>query len=421
MSGRYSVTVLCAMTIVGLLGCQSGPRWAWWKDSGTPPTDTSLLARTAVDSASIPTPGTDPTAVVGSDSSELASSLVAPSAVQETGLPSAQATPQTIAASAGPTQSRPTAVVQASSSELVPPGSANTIARAPLANYTPPGTPPPLAPSAAPLASSAAPPSASSVASVAVPTGPAPKLAGPYDPAVYQAARDPQAAVAASGSAPGRYPMATSNDRNATNAGSPAGFTGRYAAPLAGGVTPGTSVPQQASQTNIDAAGSPLATVPAPRQAPYSQMNTGPSSGGPINTGYPTNSVGDRYAALPPATGPAAYPGGPPPTIASQGVPVQAGNGATVPFGQSKQTAEAIHQGVPQMSSIATTKVTKPAGQYRPGGTSTFPSEQVELARRQAPTGRVGGSQAEGGAVPSTLFPGDTPERPANAPATRTY
>ncbi len=432
MSGRHSLTVLYAMTIVGLLGCQSGPRWAWWRDSGAPPTDTSLVARAAVDAANTPTPGTEPATVVGSDSSELASSpvvpsAIVPSAVEKTGLPSAQAIPQTIATRVGPAQSPPAAVVTASAvqasavqgstvqdgrSSLVPPGSADTVAQAPIASYTPPGTPPPLASSKSPL-------SASSVASVAAPKGATPRSAGPYDPAMYEASRSPRVAVASSG--PTRYSEAAQKDRYATNGGPAVGLADRYAVSPASGVAPKTSAVQQASQANIDATGSPLVTVPAAQPAPSGQIATGPSSGGLANGGYPTNSVGNRYAASPPAVSSAARPSEPPATIASRGVPVQAENVATAPFERTNRTVGAIPQPVPQVSSVAAAKAAKPIGQYRPGGTSTYSLGEVELASRLVPTGRVGGSQAEGGAAPSTLVPGYTPERPAGGSATRTY
>jgi len=424
MPGRYSLTVLCVVTIIGLLGCQSGPRWAWWKDSGTPPTDTSLVARAAVDSAGTASPGTDTAGVVAPDSSELASNLVVPSAVQETGLPSAQATPQTIAARTGPTQSPPAAVAQNSVAQnsvaqnsvaqngvaqngvaqngvaqngvaqngvaqnsgpgVLPPGSAGTIAQAPIASYAPPVTPPRSVPSAP----STAPPSASSVASVAVPTSPTPKLDGPYDPARYQAPSSPRIAAAPGESTPGRYPMPARNDRYSTTTGPPPGLSDRYAASLASGTAPIASALQPAAQTKVPAAGSSFATTPTPRQTEPGQMNAGTS----------TSSVGNRYAASLPATGPVAVAqaGGPP-------------------------TAAAIPQAVPQMSSVATVKATAPPGQYRPGGTSTYPSEQVELARRPAPTGSVGGPQVEGVTAPPARYPGYTPPGPTTAPPTRTY
>jgi hypothetical protein len=413
MPGRYSLTVLCAVTIIGFLGCQSGPRWAWWKDSGTPPTDTSLVARTAVDSAGTASPGTDTAGVVAPDSSELASNPVVPTAVQETGLPSAQATPQTIAARTGPTQSPPAAVAQNSVAQnsvaqnsvaqnsvaqnsgpgVLPPGSVGTVAQAPIASYAPPVAPPRSVPSA----SSTAPPSASSVASVAVPTSRTPKLAGPYDPARYQAPKSPRIAATPGGSPPGRYPMPAGNDRYSTTntgasagapTGAPTGLSDRYAAPLASGTATIAPASQQTAQTKVPAAGSSLATIPTPRQTEPGQMPAGTS----------TSSVGDRYAASPPATGSVAVAqaGGPP-------------------------TAAAIPQAVPQMSSVATVKATMPAGQYRPGGTLTYPSDQVELARRPAPTGSVGGPQAEGVTAPPTRYPGYAPPRPTTAPATRTY
>ena len=114
---------------------------------------------------------------------------------------------------------------------------------------------------------------------------------------------------------------------------------------------------------------------------------------------------------------PAAVPSGPPAAVVGQSVPVQAGNIATARFAGTDQTTEAI----PQVSSVAAAKTTKPISQYRPGGTSTYSSQEVELARRSAPAGRVGGSQAEGAAAPSTLVPGYTPEMPASGSATRTY
>lgn len=427
MPRRHSLTVLYAMTMVGLLGCQSGPRWAWWRDSGAPPTDTSLVARAAVETANTPASGAEPAAVVGADSSKLASgpvvpsvvvpSVVVPSAVEKTGLPSAQATPQTIAARVGSAQSPPAAVVTASAVQdgrptLVPPGSADTVSQAPIASYTPPGTPPPLASPDAAL-------SASSVASVAAPKSAAPRSSGPYDPAMYEASRSPGVAVASSG--PTRYSGVAQKDRYATSGGPAVGVADRYAVSPASGVAPKASALQQVSQANVDATGSPLVTVPAARPAPSGQITAGPSNEGPASGAYPANSVGSRYAAVPPAMSPAAVPSGPPAAVVGQSVPVQAGNVATAPFAQTDQATEAIPQAVPQLSSVAAAKTTKPISQYRPGGTSNYSSQEVELARRSAPAGRVGGSQAEGGKTPSTLVPGYTPEIPASGSATRTY
>jgi hypothetical protein len=423
MPRRHSLTVLYAMTMVGLLGCQSGPRWAWWRDSGAPPTDTSLVARAAGETANTPAPDAEPAAVVGADSSKLASSpvvpsvvvpsVVVPSAVEKTGLPSTQATPQTIAARVGPAQAPPAAVVTASTvqdgrSTLVPPGSADTVSQAPIASYAPPGTPPPLASSAAPL-------SASSVASVAAPKNATPRSAGPYDPAMYETSRSPRVAVASSG--PTRYSGAVQKDRYAISGGPAVGVADRYAVSPASGVAPKTSALQQVSQANVDATGSPFVTVPAARPAPSGQVTAGPSSEGPASGAYPANSVGNRYAASPPAMSPTAVPSGPPAPVVGQSVPVQAGSVATAPFARTDQATEAI----PQVSSVAAAKTTKPISQYRPGGTSTYSSQEVELARRSAPAGRVGGSQAEGGEAPSTLVPGYTPEMPASGSATRTY
>ncbi len=145
-------TLLVVVTLVGFVGCQSGPRWAWWKRD-TAPDDASLVARSAA-----------PT------------------------LPSTQASPQPVAtaATAPPSSANLAAVGAATTSPptQVPASSAPTIASAPLAAY--PGTATPVAPY----------PTTSSGTSSTLPTNAATAQAGPYNPNAYLPAASPIAGQA---------------------------------------------------------------------------------------------------------------------------------------------------------------------------------------------------------------------------------
>ena len=171
-------TMMFASIAAGLVGCQSGPRWAWWK-----PWEKSS-AETAV-----------------------AASPAAPA------LPSASATPQAVAASGLQPAASPSATNLAGTGSAlaasplgVQPASPSTIANAPLATYPTTGAPPinnippssvasttPAAPGSIPPLSTT--PKTSSLAATrqAAPLANVP-AAGPYDPNGYQ----PSASLAAS-------------------------------------------------------------------------------------------------------------------------------------------------------------------------------------------------------------------------------
>jgi hypothetical protein len=208
-----------AAVVVGLAGCQSGPRWAWWKPKDASE-DKSLLARAA-----------DPA------------------------LPSAQSTPQ-VAESGGlqpvaPPSSANLAVAgtpaKAAAAPL-PSGSSATVANAPLANYpivTPAAensisalgsAPIAPAPSGTRPATSIIP---SSLPQVAATTAPTTK---PYDPNGYQP-------VSPAPTAPTAGQALTSVDRYATSAADRYGMTAT--------APPSTPTPLDASP-NFAPASSPI-------------------------------------------------------------------------------------------------------------------------------------------------------------------
>jgi hypothetical protein len=146
---RMNTTTARALTFAAALavmsGCQSGPRWAWWKHDDAP-TDTSAIARTA-----------DP---------QLPSAQTTPQPVAVAGLQPAASPSSTNIASAAGTTTAPTATT--------PMGTPSTIANAPLANYA----------SAGAMADKLTAPSTTAPATASA--------AGPYDPNGYR----PSTAVA---------------------------------------------------------------------------------------------------------------------------------------------------------------------------------------------------------------------------------
>ncbi len=283
-------TLLILFLAAGLSGCQSGPRWAWWKQESAPE-DTSLVARSA-----------------------------APA------LPSTQATPQALTATAEKNAPafQPSKVAAVASTTLpaisIPPISSTTIAAAPTASY-PPSSATSLVSS--PITPVTAAPSTSEAAQT-----------GPYDPKAYSAT----AAVSPVSSATGEIaskPAAPSNQR----------YGGRYA------VT--NTTPIQAPPKAGTAASPPFTTPPA----------TTPPTGGRYG------STGNRYANaskpmgdLPPSQG----------DLSSQNVslpPVSPASVTTIAATTSQDPSQA-----------STIRMVPLPGQYRPGGTTSYSTERVDVA-----------------------------------------
>jgi hypothetical protein len=218
---KFTTTHALAIAAVlsASVGCQSGPRWAWWK-TDKDAADASAVARTAA-----------PT---------LPSAQSTPQAVEPAGLQPAAPPSSANLASAGTQTPRSVAI------PVAPP----TIAHAPLANYpsiaSTSGTTPATA-----AATTPAPFGASPTAGIASPTAAtsAPQVAasnlpsGPYDPNAYQPPTSPTATPSAAteiaGETPSRYPTPSSNRYGTATSG----MTEVAAAPA-------TPQPMSASTTN---------------------------------------------------------------------------------------------------------------------------------------------------------------------------
>jgi len=328
-------TTAQALTVAAVLaamsGCQSGPRWAWWK-SDAAPADTSVVARSA-DSPQLP--------------SAQAAAPVAVPGLQPATSPSA-ANLATAGAPSAPGISIPTS-------------SPSTIANAPLASYpsmgsaadklTAPSGIMPVAPSnmpSAPLAAGTSPTTAPGALPQMASTGVPPS--GPYDPNSYRPSAGASAGATASAgettASPDRYQV-----------------TGdRY------GVTPLGSAPMATEQP-------PRSAENLPAAPPASSTTTGDRYGytAPTSTAAPQANVAASQTMVNPS-GPAAM------TPTAPMTPVVSSTPATV----ASLTAPAA---TPEAT--ATVQATVPAGQYRPGGTSSYvgamPAQHIEVATLPAP------------------------------------
>ena len=254
-----------ATALIGMTGCQSGPRWAWWKTEDLP-ADTSLVARSA-----------EPT------------------------LPSAQTTPQVPTADGlQPAASPSTANLAAAGAVLstpigaIPTTSSTTIANAPLANYpaigsgaetaaaatkTSPGSP--IAPATMPAVT----PPTTAPAAIAAASVPA---AGPYDPSAYQPGTSLATNPAASESSSkyDQYAMPTAGSIGA----SPSPTTPSAPAPgfAAESTTPVPYATSTASAATEDRYGSPSATGATTQASGVQYGQPTPDRYGPIATGKNT-------------------------------------------------------------------------------------------------------------------------------------
>lgn len=189
-------TALRILVLVAVLtawsGCQSGPRFAWWKHDKAPE-DTSAVARSA--------------------KPELPSAQSKPQAVAIAGLtPSASPSSTNLAAATGATASTPSAIASLPGavppSVAIPTSSSVALTNAPLANYSAENA---LADKIAAtpnskIAGAATPAAALSGQSAAtVPAG------GPYDPNAYKAAASLASTTTSGADSPGvdRYGLST--------------------------------------------------------------------------------------------------------------------------------------------------------------------------------------------------------------------
>jgi hypothetical protein len=297
--------VVAVLSCLCMVGCQSSPRWAWWKKDAAPE-DQSLLARSA-----------------------------APA------LPSAQATPQAVESSALQPASPPSSANlaatgggSATGGSMIPASSAATLANAPPASYPTDGSDGgSLAAPMSSLTPSATPPQTTAQ----VPA------AGPYDPNAYQ----PSAALTAATSSP----ASESGDRYSLGAGGMA--TDRYAA------------------GHEMTAPTPGVTPPPPTSALADRYNL--SSTPPATTGGAMAPTGAPEVNHYDSAERARYAAASPPTVETAPAPA-----ATV---------------TPPAQPSTTVQVSSSAGQYRPGGTSSYtvapmqpvPTQPVRVATQPGP------------------------------------
>jgi hypothetical protein len=333
-------TVVVVAIVAGVAGCQSGPRWAWWKHK-TATEDTSLVARSAI---------VEPPAV-------------APTTAPQ--LPSTQATPQAVAAAG---------------MESLSPSSLN------LANAANPGAA--LAPPLAGTMAAAPPPtypypSATTRAAATPATPPAPSAglaqAGPYDPNAYQSSASlpttTPATVAANDSpSVDRYGSVSASRYSTSAATTPV----EVAAPPP--TTPAPSTGNRYANAPDSNSLPPTAgsTMPSPGNAPSEAANGGlPPASSLMGGDRYGRTSGDRYAAAASAATTAATP--------DQYTPIGVASPATI---AAPTSAGAISLATAAPAPPAMVKLASAPGQYRPGGTSTYAvgstPTAIEVASRPA-------------------------------------
>jgi hypothetical protein len=354
MNRSTVVKIVVATTLAGAAGCQSGPRWAWWKRDEAPQ-DASLIAR----SAAPPLP----------------SSQATPQAVAGTGI--APATPPSAA-------NLTAASATGSTTTATPAASAATLAAAPKAAY-------PATATAAPYPTTATSMNVPSAAGSALSASVAQQV-GPYDPNGYRPATGAVSATAgtlASDAQADRYGEVAniSADRNMATPARPAGAEAmpleqdRYATnPVATGVPP------------VAAGVAPSQTAAAP-----------PSAGGTMSI---------ATAIAPPAVsgGPAT---GTTPPAATPGAIAAADRYGSLPAAPTALETAAT----PAVVAPSSTEIPIPVGPYRPGGTSDYVSgsaNHIEVASRPATTTPAPQPATE---EPTTAAPTNEPSVPPYSPA----
>lgn len=383
-----SLTLVAA--VMAIVGCQSGPRFAWFKREKSPE-ESSAVARSA-----------KPT------------------------LPSAQSTPQAVAVNGLTPAAPPSSTNLAAASGATTPGALGGLSAktAPLATATP-TTPPattPIPPSSAITATQppgyptdsgladklvstpktagattpAAPPSAlasntsATTTPASVPATPGMTTAGPYDPGAYKPSTSMNPATTTSSEPADRYAMSS---------------TPPFPAPAA------QSPPYGSTSLNSDPAdryGTPGGAVAAASVTPAAAMSD------------PSALAADRYANP-------RIPTLPTTTATAQSAPapsVSAPLASTAP--PAVATAIPTTNAVPAGSAV---RLASAPGQYRPGRTSSYiPTSAtipVEIASRPAPASTSAPPSAVTPAAPNSVGTPSQPWAPPTAtPATtgtRTY
>ncbi len=360
---RMRVKTIRILALISALaafpGCQTGPRWAWWKHD-TPP-DSSVVARSA--------------------QPVLPSSQSTPQAVAVAGLTPAVPPSSANLAAAGATKSPPNIAFPMTSSA--------TVANAPLANY-------PAGNSLADKLTSA-PNATAKAANIALPSTAAPMTpaaampsqplaaipaAGPYDPKAYKPASSLASAgveAAGSASAPSdRYGL-SSADHLSTS-------------PPTGAMAPVTSAAGDrygnafATTTPARVSNQPLAEqTAATTHDRYGNPAVPPVAG--QSTPVPLSPASSATAAIAP---PAALPVAKPIADSTAGIQLTSSHGQYRPGGTSNYTNSAS-------------------------------ARPIEVATRPSPTTIMQPALGQG-SMPSTASePWTPPTPPAAAPSTRTY
>jgi hypothetical protein len=322
MSSRANRARFVVLAIVALTGCQSGPRWAFWKHDTTPE-NASLVAHAAP------------------------------------ALPSTQSVPQTATVAASPVTAVP---LSASSIAAATPPSANSLATAgitPASIAIPTTTPATASPYPTTTPSSGYTGIGAAVPASATSPGAAHTATGPYDPNGYHSA----AAGASPASADPLSISPPETDRYGVIPPSPAGEPDRYTmvpdAPLTASAPPNANMPGR-ERYGAAAPDAPMTSVPQTPAAIAAISGADP----------------DRYAAAP---------------AASTSISPQNASSAATP------------------SAAATVRISAPAGQYRPGGTSTYtgsPTSGIEVASRPTTSTASTVSMPSGDTITPSTAPG---------------
>lgn len=345
------------------VGCQSGPRFAWFKREKAPE-DSSAVARSAKPALPSTQSTPQPAAVAGlTPAASPSSTNLAAAGTPTTGVLGA------LGATAAPAGT--TAVAPPPATVPVPPSTA--IATAPTTKFpsdsgladklvsTPKSTA-----TAAPMAGATA-----TAIAASTPTTPSMVAAGPYDPSAYKPATiNPSDVASGNSDTADRYAMNTTS----------------------GGAT---------SPSIVTTAPTSLASDPADRYGSIAAVTPAPVPAGPPITD-PAAVAADRYANPPIPTLPTA-----PATTQSAAVP-----STSAPVGVAPATPTT---GV---------RLAYAPGQYRPGGTSTYVTTSaivpVEIASRPAPPSPPAATAAPAPAsMPSQPWTPPTTTLPATG--TRTY
>ncbi|HEX5470874.1 MAG TPA: hypothetical protein VFW73_03260 [Lacipirellulaceae bacterium] len=331
-TAKRTTTIIAALAVIA--GCQSGPRWAWWKHDKAP--DSSVVARSA-----------------------------------EPALPSAQTTPQAVAVAgltpAAPPSSANLAAAGAgppTSNIAIPVTSSATVANAPSANYSAGnsladkitsapvakvGTAIPSKTETAPMAASTTTQQLASVPS-----------AGPYDPTAYKPETLSKATERTE-------PLANNSDRYGLSS------ENRYST--------SSTINASPQPLAVSASNNPYATSASSKPLPESPTT-------PVaETGQVSSTAPDRYASTTPTIL----------TPQAQSVPTSpAAN--TSALSNSAAITSAPTQIVANTST--TVQASSIAGQYRPGGTSTYTglaaTPAVEIATRPSPVSAPAPAQPSG-------------------------